>query len=447
MIPETRYARAPSGDYIAYQVLGNGPVDVLMARDGTYAIEHVWDELRLAYFHQRLASWSRVVLFDIRGFGSSDSYGVLSKPVPETWVDDTSAVLDAIGSERAVLFGWSHGGQYALMFAATYPERCRALVLVNAFARLLRDREYPAGLPIDLRQRRLEIAIEGWGNGGFLPAWAPSAAGDESFREWFSRAQRASSGPGTFAAVYDGLLDRDVRAVLSAISVPTLVMHRRDDRYAPVAHGRYLAEHIDGAKYVELPGADHLEFVGEVDPMLDEIQHFVAGLAGPQRAERVLATVLFTDLVGSTARAAELGDAGWREVLDAHDALARRVMTEHRGRLVDTNGDGIVAIFDGPARAILAAADFVRATSAELDVDSRAGLHTGEIELRGDGIAGIGVHIAARIGALAGDKEILVSRTVKDLAAGSGIVFADRGVHALKGVPDEVQLFAALASS
>jgi pimeloyl-ACP methyl ester carboxylesterase len=383
------------------------------------------------------------VLFDIRGFGASDSYGVTSKPVLETWVDDAGAVLDAIDSEQAVVYGWSHGGQYALMFAATYPERCRALILVNAFARLLRDREYPAGLPVHLRQKRLEIAIEGWGNGGFLPAWAPSTTDDASFREWFSRAQRASSGPGTFAAVYDGLLDRDVRAVLSAISVPTLVIHRGGDLYAPVGHGRYLAEHIDGARYLELPGSDHLEFVGEVDPMLDEIQEFVSGLGGAQPVERVLATVLFTDLVDSTARAAALGDARWRHLLDEHDALGQRVFAEHRGRLVDTTGDGFVAIFDGPARAILAAIDFLRATSNDLGVDSRAGLHTGEIELRGRGIAGIGVHVAARVAALAGRNEVLVSRTVKDLAAGSGIVFADRGAHSLKGVPDEVQLFVA----
>src|SRR5262249_26196517 len=267
-----------------------------------------------------------------------------SKPVLETWVDDIGSVLDAVGSERAVVVGSSHGGQYALMFAATYPGRCAGLILVNAFARFLRDREYQPGLPGGLRERVMEEAISGWGNGGHIATWAPSLVGDEQFRQWYCLAQQSSIGPGSFARLFDALVDRDVRSTLPAVRVPTLVIHRGENRYAPVAHGRYLAEHIEGAIYVELPGADHLEIVGDVDPMLDEIQQFVSGLSGSEPSGRVLATTMFTDLVDSTTRASELGDERWRHILDKHDELGRRVIADHRGQLVKTTGDGMVAV-------------------------------------------------------------------------------------------------------
>jgi class 3 adenylate cyclase len=439
--PQTRYAKGKEGA-VAYQVLGDGPLDLVFIPGWITNVEVIWEEPSLARFLHRLTRFSRLLCFDKRGSGVSDSVSLSSLPTLEQWMDDVRTVMDAAGSRHAALLGARDGGHMAMLFAATYPERTSALILLNTCARLLRDVDYPWGLPANVVPRYLQRIEEEWGTGSFLEIAAPSVAHDEEVRRRQARYQRLAMGPRAGAAMHAAWLERDLRGVLPFIRVPTLVMHRVGNREIRVGHGRYLAEHIPGAKYVELPGDDQLIFVGNTDAILGEVEEFLTGVRPVPDIDRILTTVLFTDIVGSTERAAALGDRAWRELLDAHHEAARRELKRHRGAEVEFAGDGLFATFDGPARAIrcaLAIAEAVRTLGLEI----RAGLHTGEVELAGTNMRGIAVHIGARVAAEAGPGEVLVSSMVKDLAAGSEIRFADRGLHVLKGAPGEWRLFSA----
>jgi class 3 adenylate cyclase len=436
-IPETRFAKA--GDIsIAYQVIGEGDIDVVLVPQWLSNIEQYWEHPNAAYFLRRIASFSRLIMFDKRGTGLSD-------PVPETQtleerMDDVLAVMDAVGSERAVLFGASEGGFMATLFAATYPERCVSLVLYGACARWLQGDGYAAGRTPQVAAAYGQRWIDGWGTGASLRVLAPSLGSDERFRSWWGRFERHSVRPGMVQPIMQTISALDVRAVLPAIRVPTLIMHRRGDRLIDVANARYLAEHIPGARYVELPGEDHMYFAGDVDALLDEIEEFVTGARGIRDPDRVLATVMFTDIVSSTERAARLGDRRWHDLVTSHDRVVHEQIAIYRGRTIRSTGDGVFASFDGPARAIRCALSVVEAARA-LDMDLRAGLHTGECELAGDDLAGVTVHIGARIADLAEPSQVLVSGTVRDLVVGSNISFSFRGTEALRGVPGEWRLF------
>ena len=436
-VPETRYAK--SGEvHIAYQVVGNGPPDLVLVPGWVSHVEYAWEEPSFSRFLQRLASFSRLILLDRRGTGLSDR--VADLPTLEQRMDDVRAVMDAAGSERAALFGISEGGPMCMMFAATYPERTSALILYGTFARLTRTRDYPIGMPMDAMEKFLERIEQFWGTGFSVDHFAPNLAHDEEFRRSWARVERLSVSPAGAKALMRMLYETDARHILPVIRVPTLIVHRLDDGVARVDGARYIAERIPGAKYVELPGADHVPWVGDVDAILAEVEEFLTGARYGREADRVLATVLFTDIVASTERAAELGDRRWRDLLESYLALARRQLTQFRGREIDTAGDGVFATFDGPARGIRCASA-IRTAVRQLGIEVRAGLHTGECELMGDKVGGIAVHIGARIAAAAGPGEVLVSSTVKDLVAGSGIAFENRGTHVLKGIPGEWLLY------
>ncbi len=442
MLPETRYAR--SGDvHIAYQVVGEGPTDLVFVPGWVSNVEVLWEEPRVARFLERLASFARVILFDKRGTGLSDPVPEDGLPTLEQRMDDVRAVMDAAGSARAALFGFSEGGSMSVLFAATYPERTLALVTFGIFASRVWSEDYPWAPTPEQREAWLSLIERDWGRDADLATLAPSVAEDAAFRRWFGRYMRLSASPR--AAVALGRMNTriDVRDVLPTIRVPTLVMHRRDDADARVEEARYIAARIPGARLVELDGADHLVFTGDADAVLGEIEEFLTGARGGTDADRVLTTVLFTDVVDSTRRAAELGDRAWSELLERHHALVRRELARFRGTEVGTTGDGFLATFDGPARAVRCAAAITAAVTA-LGLRVRAGVHTGEVERRADDVRGLAVHVGARVCALAGPGEVLVSRTVRDLVSGSGLAFAPRGSHALKGVPGEWDLFAVL---
>jgi pimeloyl-ACP methyl ester carboxylesterase/class 3 adenylate cyclase len=439
-VPETRYAK--SGDVnIAYQVVGDGPFDLIHVPPFVSNLELQWEEPAERRYFERLASFSRLIMFDKRGTGLSDRVAVATL---EERMDDLRAVMDAAGSERAVVFGSSEGGALSILFAATYPERVSALVLYGAYARLAWAPDYPDGVPEEMWVDGLPQAEESWGRGDgsspFLAALAPSTSNDPVFQKAHGRWERLSASPGAAVAILRMVHDLDVRHLLSSIRVPSLVVHRTADP-SHAAGSRYLGAHIAGAKVVELPGDEYFPYLGDQDAILDEVEEFVTGIRPIHVPDRALATVLFTDIVSSTERAAALGDDGWTHLLDAHDALVARAVERHRGRKINPTGDGILATFDGPARGVRCAQAICQEVTT-LGIEVRAGLHTGEIELRGRDIGGIAVHIGARVSALAGPGEVLVSSTVKDLVAGSGIAFADRGFHALKGVPDEWRVFA-----
>jgi class 3 adenylate cyclase len=372
----------------------------------------------------------------------SDPVPLAALPTLEQWSDDVRTVMSAAGSKRAALVGHSQGGQMAMLFAATYPAETAALILVDSCARQCGDEDGPWGLSLDRVPLSLDEVEERWGTGVSLDVFAPSLARDERFRRWYGRYERLSLSPRMVRAVVVSDFEKDLRGVLSAIRVPTLVLHRTGNRFMSVRHGRYLAEHITGAKLVELPGDDHLFHAGDGEAMIGEIEEFLTGERPAPELDRVLATVLFTDIVGSTERAAALGDHAWRTLLDAHHEIARRELGRHRGREIELVGDGLLATFDGPARAIHCAAAIAEGVRG-LGIEIRAGLHTGEIELAGSAVRGIAVHIGARVASEAGAGEVLVSSTVKDLVAGSGIGFEDRGSRVLKGVPGEWRLFSA----
>jgi pimeloyl-ACP methyl ester carboxylesterase len=437
--PETHYAK--SGDvHIAYQVVGDGPIDLVYAPPWIGNMELFWEEPSYARFLDRLAAFSRLILFDKRGTGSSDRAAGI--PIIEQQIDDLSAVLDSVGSERVALLGASEGGSLCTLFAATHPERTSALVLCGAVAITRWSAETPWAPTRETFETWLDRVEREWGGPLGIELFAPSAAHDKRFRDWWGRLLRLAASPAAAIALLRIVDEIDVRPVLPAIRVPTLILHSAGDRVVNVESSRYLARHIANAKYVELPGIDHFPYLSDAAATLAEIEEFLTGgRRVAAEVDRVLATVLFTDIVGSTARAAEMGDARWRDLLGSYQALVRRELARFRGREVKTLGDGFLATFDGPARAIRCAQatrDAVRA----LGVETRTGLHTGECELMGDDVGGIAVHIGSRVAESAGPGEVLVSRTVKDLVAGSGLRFADRGTHDLHGVPGEWQLFA-----
>lgn len=440
--PPTQYAR--SGDVsIAYQVVGDGPFDLVLVLGFATHLELQWETLPIARFFERLSAFSRLIIFDKRGTGLSDP--VADAPTLEQRIDDVRAVMDAAGSERAALLGVSEGGPMSALFAATHPERVSALVLCGAMGRTTEAPDYPWASPAEaLRASAAEFIAPYWGQQaeGMLELFAPSYADDPQMIEDTARMQRGAASPGMVQKIFEMFIDIDVRAVLPTIGVPTLVLHRRGDRVVNWRAGKALAESIPGARYVELPGIDHLPWGGDTEALVGEIEEFLTGARTMPEPERVLATVMFTDIVGSTERAAQLGDTRWRELLDAHHQSVRNELARFRGREVKTLGDGYLATFDGPARAIRCGWALTAAVRT-LDLELRIGLHTGEVELIGDDVGGIAVHIAARVGALAGESEVLVSSTVKDLVAGSGIQFEDRGEQQLKGIADEWRLFAA----
>lgn len=436
--PETRYTK--SGDVnIAYQVTGRGPLDLVFVDGWVSHLEYAWEHPSFARFLDRLGSFSRLIRFDKRGTGLSDP--VVELPTLEQRMDDVRAVMDAVGSERAALFGWSEGGSMCALFAATYPKRTSALILCGAFAKRIWSPDYPWAPTPEERQRFFDAIETGWGGVVDLETLAPSTADDPQFRDWWSTYLRLGASPGAALAHARMNTEIDIRHVLKTIRVPALVLHRSGDQDAKVEEGRYIAAQIPGAKFVELPGRDHLPFVGDADALLDEVEEFLTGVRTSPEAERILATVLFADIVESTKRATELGDRRWRDLLEAYYALIRRHLAAFRGREIDTTGDGLLATFDGPARAIRCACA-IRDAARGLGIEVRAGLHTGECEVIGPKLGGIAVHIGARVASLAGAGEVLVSSTVKDLVAGSGLRFEDRGAHALKGVEGEWRLFA-----
>jgi pimeloyl-ACP methyl ester carboxylesterase len=436
MQPETRYARC-GNLYIAYQILGEGPSDLVFVPGVVSHLEHQWDEPMQAAFFRRLASFSRLIRFDKRGQGVSDR--VERMPTIEERMDDVRAVMDAAGSERAAILTLSEGGPMGIVLAATHPDRTSKLILWNTFARM----GWAPGTAEESRQQyvddRLRQYEEEYGTGNLVRRFVPSAAADPSFRDWWGRFERLSMSPGAAVEAMCVNFEIDVRDILPSVRVPTLVIRNDGDVFTPEVT-RHLADQIPDARYVVLPGRDHFAW-REEDGVTQEIEEFLTGERSAPETDRILATILLTDIVRSTDHATELGDHGWRELLDRHDALVERVLGRFRGRLVDKTGDGVLATFDGPGRAIRCATTITESVRG-IGLEVRAGLHTGEVEIRGDRLAGIAVHIASRVSNLARPNEVLVSSTVKDLVAGSGICFADRGSHVLKGVPGEWRLFA-----
>jgi class 3 adenylate cyclase len=436
--PETRYTK--SGDInIAYQVVGEGPLDLVYVPGWISNVELMWEEPGHARLLRRLASFSRVILFDKRGTGLSDSVPVDRLPTLEERMDDVRAVMDAAGSERAAIFGSSEGGLMSVLFAATYPERTHALVALAIYAKRLWSPDYPWAPTPKARAAEIELIERTWGGEMDISDLVPSA--DEAFKRRAVAYLRRSASPGAAVALLRMNSQIDVRDVLPTIRVPTLVLQRVDDRDVNVEEGRWIAAQIPGAKYVELSGDEHLIWAGDVDEVVDEVEEFLTGSRPVHEPDRVLATVLFTDIVGSTQTAHELGDRRWRELLEQHHVVVRRALERFQGREVDTAGDGFLATFDGPARAIRCAREIADGLR-DVGLEVRAGLHTGECELLGDKVAGVAVHTGARVASLAQPGELLVSSTVKDLVAGSGIEFEDRGVHELKGIPGEWRLYA-----
>jgi pimeloyl-ACP methyl ester carboxylesterase len=437
--PQTKYAK--SGDvHIAYQVFGEGELDLVLVSGFTSNLELMWELEQTARFLEGLASFARVINFDRRGTGLSDP--VQEAPTLEVRMDDVRAVMDAAGSDRAALMGFSEGVPMSILFAATYPDRVEALVCSGGLARSTSAPDYPWGLPAEaLLESGTELLLPHWGEGAIIEVGAPSVADDPRVRAWWAKLERQSASPGMLLQLAAMFLDLDVRDVAPTVHVPTLVLHRTHDRLVNVRHSRWLAEHMPNARLVELPGSDHAPWFGDSEAALGEVQEFLTGSRQAAEIDRVLKTVLFTDIVDSTKRAAEIGDRRWREVLEAFVGATRKSLASFDGQEVKTMGDGFLATFDGPARGVRCAKAIVAATGA-LGIPTRAGLHTGECEVMGDDIGGMAVHIAARVSALAQADEVLVSRTVRDLVAGSGIEFSERGRHELKGVPDEWDILA-----
>ena len=436
-LPRTMYVK--SGEvHIAYQVLGDGPIDLLWVPGFVSHLEYDWEHPRPARFFRRLASFSRLIRFDKRGTGLSDRVAI---PTLEERMDDVRAVLDATGSSRAALIGVSEGGPMSLLYAATYPERTSALVLYGSYARRAWAPDHPFGVTSERMRGILETLEKDWGASVAMEIWSPSMLGDDVYKRLPATYLRLAASPGAAISVMRMNMEIDARHVLPAIGAPTLILHRTGDRLTPVDQARHMAEHIRCAKLVELPGEDHTPWVGDTDALLDEIEEFLTGIRHGPEPDRILATVLFTDIVGSTKRAVELGDRDWRELLEQHHAIVRRQLARFRGHEVNIAGDGFLATFDGPGRAIRCAVSICREVRS-LGIDVRAGLHSGECQVEDSKVEGIAVHIGSRVAATAKPGEVLVSSTVKDLVVGSGIAFEDRGMHALKGVPGEWHLFA-----
>jgi len=439
--PRTRYALSDDA-HIAYQVFGEGDLDLVFVPGFVSNIEHYWEMPQVPDVLERLGSFARVVIFDKRGTGLSDP--VAGPPPLEQRMDDMQAVMDAAGVERAALFGISEGGPASVLFAATYPERTSALVLYGSTPRFRADSDISWGATDEQIEVVLAEVSSKWGEGALLEAFAPSAAGDPQMDQVWGRFQRAGASPAMARAVMAALFEIDVRDILPTIRVPTLILHRTGDLIAPVEGARLMADRIPDARLVEFEGDDHVPFTGDFEPVLDEMEQFLTGTRQERPLDRVLATVMFTDIVDSTRRAADAGDRRWRELLHRHDELTRRQLDRFRGQEVKTLGDGFLATFDGPARGIECACA-IRDGIGPLGLDVRAGLHTGECELHSEDVRGMAVNIGARVGALADANEVLVSSTVKDLVVGADLDFADRGEHELKGVPGKWRLYAASA--
>jgi class 3 adenylate cyclase len=449
MIPRTEYALAEDGVHVAYQVFGGGGLDLVFVNRMAATIGYMWEVPDFARFLRRLGTMARVIAVDSRGVGLSDRRLPSGTTLAlEQRMMDIRAVMDAARSPRASLFGTEDGGSLCALFAATYPERTDRLILYGAFARGLVAADYPWGLPEEQWDGYIAEVIENFGRWdwfvGQVLRVAPSKRDDEDFIRRLINLYRLGAGFETTGEIWQIQRDLDIRAVLPVIQAPTLVLHRADNRITDPETGRYLAESIPGARFVSLPGADFEACAGDQDALLDEVQEFLTGTRPAPVTDRVLTTVMFTDIVESTQRAIELGDTRWRDLQAAHHQRVRGCLAEYRGREIDTAGDGFLATFDGPARAVRCAAAIMQ-TLSELGISIRAGVHTGEVELAVDGISGIAVHVGARIAALAGPAEILVSTTVKDLVPGSGLKFEERGTHTLKGVPGHYALFAAVA--
>jgi class 3 adenylate cyclase len=437
--PKTQYAKV--GDsFVAYRVAGEGPIDLVCGM-GAGTVEGWWEHPLAAHFADGLAAFARLIMFDPRGTGASDRPAPDRLPTWEEWTEDLHVVLDAVGSERTAIFTAGYASTLAMIFAATYPERLTALILFNSAAKWVAGDGYPWGFATEQVRRELSTWVEQmWGTEEFVAAIMPSVAKDERFKAWMAKMLRGSASPGMVTAVFASMFAFDARDLLPLIQAPTLILHRAESQIIPVQHGQYLAEHIPNGKLVEVPGADEIPFTEATDEILGHIEEFLTGVRRIPEPDRVLATVLFTDIVGSTKRAAQMGDALWRALLDEHDVLARQEIERFRGRAVKSTGDGVLATFDGPARAIRCALA-IREALASIGIEVRTGLHTGEIELRNEDVGGIAVHIAARVMAHAGAGEILVSGSVPPLVAGSGIEFDDRGTHELKGIPGTWGLF------
>lgn len=430
------------GIHVAYMAFGEGPTDLVFVPAFASHLEVHREQPAAVDFFERLASFSRVIVLEKRGTGLSDP--VDHTPTLEEWASDVAAVMDAVGSERAAVLGVSEGGTTALLFAASHPERTSHLILVGTYAKFARSDDYPFGVAGDAWERFVDGVSHRWGEGVLASNFAPSRADDPDFLAYWARYQRLSASPGMIQRLVASYPQLDARPVLPLVQAPTLVLHRRDDLLIDVRHGRYLAEHIEGAQLVELEGQDHLFFTGDADAVLDEVEEFLTGERRGATADRVLATVLFTDIVDSTRTAAELGDRRWSDLLARHDQRVRRQLERYRGREIKTLGDGFMAAFEGPARAIRCA-HAINESMRSVGLTLRAGIHCGECERAGDDLQGIAVNIAARVAALGEPGELLVSRTVKDLVAGAGFTFDDRGEHRLKGVPGQWQVFRAAA--
>ena len=440
MPPQTLFAK--SGDlHIAYQIVGDGPLDIIYVPGWVSHVELGWDEPLSAKFLNRLASMGRLIQFDKRGTGMSDRVPNDRLPTLEERVDDLHVVMAAAGSERAAIVGVSEGGNLAATFAAMCPDMATHLVMINTFAKRKRSEDYPWAPSDEEREAEYVAVAQHWGQIRDVAHYAPSRALDPAFAERLATFARRSASPGAAVALLRMNTEIDISGLLPTIQAPTLVMNRTGDRDVNVEEGRWLAERIPGARFVELPGDDHVPWIGDQDRLLDEIQEFLTGDRAAHDGSRVLATILFTDIVDSTARAGELGDAAWRELLDEHDRIIAEVVRRWRGELIKSTGDGALATFDGPGRAISCARDLVVGMRT-IGLQIRSGLHTGEIEIRGPETSGVAVHLAARIAALADGDEILVSRTVRDLVAGSRVTFTDRGVHTLKGFAEPWPIYA-----
>jgi class 3 adenylate cyclase len=437
MIPETRYTR--SGDVsIAYQVLGSGSLDLIYVMGWVSNVEYFWQEPSMNRFLRRLSSFSRLILFDKRGTGLSDK--VANLPTMEQRMDDVRAVMDAVGSEKAALFGVSEGGPMSALFAATYPDRTTALIMYGSYAKRIWSEDYPWAPTPEQRQVFFEAIKNGWGGIVDLETLAPGVKNNERFKQWWAGYLRHSASPADALALAKMNTEIDIRHILPAIHVPTLIIHRTGDLDHSVGGSRYMAQQIPNAKFVELEGNDHLPWVGNAEKILNEIEIFLTGDLHSSDPDRILATCLFTDIVGSTEAAHSLGDEPWRNLLQSHNDVVRNQLVRHKGREIKTTGDGFLATFDGPARAVRCACA-IRDEVRHLGIEIRAGLHTGECEIIDDDISGIAVHIAARVMSKAMPGEVLSSSTVKDLVAGSGIQFEKKGLFALKGIPGEWEIY------
>ena len=434
----TRYADS-DGVNIAYQVHGGGELDLVFVPGFVSHVEVIWEHPAAARFLRRLASFARLIVFDKRGQGLSDRPG--NPPTLEESMDDLRAVLEATGCERPSIFGISEGGPMSMLFAATYPEHVSSLILYGTYARMVKAADFPLGIPPEALDRTAAMMRREWGGSVGLDMWAPGMVGDAEFEQWWARLLRQGTSPAGAIALLALYRELDVRGALSSIDVPALVAHHTGDRIVPVRQARFLAEQIRNARLVELAGDNHLAWTDGQDELLDEVEEFLTGSRRAREPERALATVLFTDVVGSTEIAARLGDRRWRDLLERHDSIVRHQLAIHRGREIKTMGDGFLATFDGPARAIRCARAIEEAERG-IGLEVRAGIHSGEVELIGDDVGGMAVNIGARIGALAEPSEVLVSSTVRELVVGSGLDFAERGTHALKGAPGEWHLFA-----